>query len=266
MSNRRKSLAYKIFVIFLTVSFSLLVNGFAEMSIEARGGIPIGNMVSQGEVKFEVRENVWKKVELSHFPIFKGTRIKTESGHAILTFPENGRIEVNPKSVFSFDQEGRMILTGGSIRFHLPITSDVNFKIGNLSVIKTRTLQAAKTYSVSSAADPLVAGSISIHSNCSVTVKTLEGKLSILNQDNLLLAAVPKNDSVTFPSVTVSGPKRLMVAQAGETATTAETTGAFLGISTWGWVGIIAAAAVVTVVAVAAGGGGGDHDRAPVCP
>jgi hypothetical protein len=97
-------------------------------------------------------------------------------------------------------------------------------------------------------------------------VKTFEGKLNVLSQDNVLLAAVPKNDSVTIPSVTVSGPSRVMVAQAGETATIATgTTGSFLGISTLGWVGIIAAAAAVTVVTVAASGDD-DHDRVPVCP
>jgi hypothetical protein len=218
-------------------------------------------------VKFEARENVWKKVETSHFPIFKGTRVKTESGHAILTLPDNGRIEVNPRSLFSFDKEGRLILTEGSIKFHLPMTSGVNFKIGNLSIIKTRTLQAAKGNSISSPAESLVTGSLSIHPNGSITVKSFEGKLNVLNQDHVLLAAVSKNDSVTIPSVTVSGPSRVMVAQAGETATTATgTTGDFLGISTWGWVGIIGAAAAVIVIVAAAGGGGGGSDRVPICP
>lgn len=263
----KKRLFYKVFVYFLSVSFLFLMSGFNSIVVEAKEAErPLGEMVSKGEVKFEARENVWKKVESSHFPIFKGTRVKTESGHAILTLPDNGRIEVNPRSLFSFDKEGRLILTEGSIKFHLPMTSEVNFKIGNLSIIKARTLQVAKGNSISPPAESLVAGSLSVHPNGSITVKTLEGKLNVLSQDNVLLAAVPKNESVTIPSVTVSGPSRVMVAQAGETGTTTTgTTGAFLGISTWGWVGIIAAAAaVVGVVAVAAGDD--DDDRVPVCP
>ena len=261
-------LFYRIFVYFVSASFFLMMNSFPRMIAEAKEvSLPIGEMVSKGEVKFEARENVWKKVETSHFPIFKGTRVKTESGHAILTLPDNGRIEVNPRSLFSFDKEGRLILTEGSIKFHLPITSEVNFKIGNLSIIKARTLQAAKGNSISSPAESLVTGSLSIHPNGSITVKTLEGKLNVLNQDHVLLAAVSKNDSVTIPSVTVSGPSKVMVAQAGETATTTtEKKDDFLGISTWGWVGIIGAAAAVIVIIAAAGGGGGDHDRAPICP
>ena len=264
----KKGIIYKSFIYSLCFSFLLLMNGFSRIGLEAKEAErPLGEMVSKGEVKFEARENVWKKVESSHFPIFKMTRVKTESGHAILTLPDNGRIEVNPKSLFSFDKEGRLILTEGSIKFHLPITSEINFKIGNLSIIKARTLQAAKGNSISSPAESLVTGSLSIHPNGSITVKTLEGRLNVLNQDHVLLAAVSKNDSVTIPSVTVSGPSRVMVAQAGETATTTTgTTGDFLGISTWGWVGIIAAAVAVVVIVAAAGGGGGGDDGVPVCP
>ena len=258
----------KVFTYFLCFSFLLMMDGFPGMIAGAtERNIPLGQMVSKGEVKFEARENVWKKVETSHFPIFRGTRVKTEGGHAILTLPDNGRIEVNPRSLFSFDKEGRLILTEGSIKFHLPITSEVNFKIGNLSIIKARTLQAAKGNSISSPAESLVTGSLSIHPNGSITVKILEGRLNVLNQDHVLLAAVSKNDSVTIPSVTVSGPSSVMVAQAGETATTTTgTTGDFLGISTWGWVGIIAAAAAVVVIVAVAAGGGDDHDRVPICP
>jgi len=257
----------KLFIYFLCVSFLLMTGQVHWIIAEAKeNASPVGEMVSKGTVKFEVRENVWKKVESSLFPIFKGTRVKTEKGHAILTFPDNGRIEANSESVFSFDQKGRLILTEGSIRFHLPITSDVNFKIGNLSIIKAHTLQAARGTSISSSTESLVAGTLSIHPNGSVTVKTHEGKLNVLNQANVLLAAIPKNESVTIPSVTVTGPSRVMVAQAGETATaTTGTTGTFLGITTWGWVGIIAAAAAVTGIAIGVAGDD-DDDRIPVCP
>jgi len=257
----------KLLTYFLCFSFLLMTSHTPWIIAEAKeNASPVGEMVSKGTVKFEVRENVWRPVESTHFPIFKGTKIKTENGQAILTLPDHGRIEINPRSLFSFDKEGRVVLAEGSIKFHLPITSEVNFKIGNLSITKARIHQAAKGSSVSSATDPLVAGSISINTNGSVTVKTLEGRLNVVNQENVVLAAVPKNESVTIPSVTVSGPSRMMVAQAGETGTTTTgTTGTFLGISTWGWVGIIAAAAVVTIVAVAASGGD-DHDRVPVCP
>lgn len=257
----------RLFIYFLCVSFLLMTGQVHSIIAEAREKAhPIGELVSRGEVKFEVRENVWRNVESSHFPIFKGTRIKTESGQAILTLPDNSRIEISPQSLFSLDQEGRLVLTEGSIRFHLPMTSELNFKVGNLSITRARTLQAAKGLPVSSSTDALVAGSISIHSNGSATVKTFEGRLNVLGRENLLLAAIPKNESVTIPSVTVSGPSRVMVAQAGETATTTTgTTGAFLGISTWGWVGIIAAAAAVAGIAIAAGDDD-DDDRVPVCP
>lgn len=257
----------KLFVYFLCVSFLLMtVEVHWMIAMAKEKAQTMGEMVSKGKVKFEVRENVWRDVESSHFPVFKGTRIKTESGHAILSLADKGRIEISPESLFLFDQEGRLVLTKGNIKFYLPMTSEMNFKIGDLSIIKARTLQAAKDLPVSSSADSLIAGSISIHPNGSVTVKAFEGSLNVLSKDKVLITAIPKNESVTIPSVTVSGPSRMMVAQAGETATTTTgTTGTFLGISTWGWVGIIAAAAAVAGIAVAASGDD-DDDRVPVCP
>jgi hypothetical protein len=265
--ERRSLKMKKLFIYFLCVSFLLMTGQTHWIVAEAKENmLPIGEMVSKGAVKFEARENVWRNVEPAHFPIFKGTRVKTESGQAILIFPDKGRIEVGPKSLFSFDKEGRLVLTEGSIQFHLPVTSEVNFKVGNLSISKGRTFQASKGSPASSVTDSLVSGSISIHTNGSVTVKTHEGRLNVLNKENVLLAAVPRNESITIPSVTVSGPSRVMVAQVGETATaTAGTTGAFLGISTWGWIGIIAGAALIATVAVVAARDD-DDDRVPVCP
>jgi len=257
----------KLLTYFLCFSFLLMTSHTPWIIAEAKeNASPVGEMVSKGTVKFEVRENVWRPVESTHFPIFKGTKIKTENGHAILTLPDTGRIEVNPKSLFSFDKEGRLVLTGGGVQFHLPMASDISFKVGNLSINRARTLQAAKGSSASPAIGPFISGSITVHANGSVTVKTEEGKLQVSDQDNVLLAAIPKNESVTIPSVTVSGPPRVMVAQAGETSTTTETTGTFLGISTWGWVAIIAAGAGIGgVIAIAGSGGGGGGGAVPIC-
>ncbi len=264
----KRGVVYRGFIYFLCFSFLLLMNGLSRIGLEAREvEKPLAEMISRGDVKFEMRENVWKKVESSHFPIFKGMRVKTEAGgSAILRLADNGRIEIHPGSLFSFDSEGRMILTQGSLRFSLPATSDVRFRVGNLSILKARQLQAAHGRSIPQPEESLISGTLSIHANGSVTVKSHEGRLQVLGPDQTLLAAIPKNDSVTLPSVTVSGPQRVMVAQAGETSTATETTGTFLGISTWGWVGIVAGAAVIAGVAIAAGGGGDGGDRIPICP
>jgi len=263
----KRGILYRAFIYFLCFSFLLMMNGFARMGLEAKEiERPFGEMVSKGEVKFEARENMWKKVDSSHFPLFKGMRVKTESGQALLRFQDNGRVEVSPRSLFSIDQQGRLVLTEGSIRFSLPVASEVSFKVGNLSIQPSRTLQASKGISIPASGDSTIAGTLSIHSNGSVTISSQEGKLQVLGPDQVLLAAIPKNESITLPSVTVSGPQRVMVAQAGETAATTQTTGTFLGISTWGWVGIVAAAAVIAGVAIAAGGGDGDSDRVPICP
>ena len=141
----KKRFGLNVFIYFLCVSFLIMMSGFPRTIAEAKEkGLPIGEMVSKGEVKFEARENVWKGVESSHFPIFQGTKIKTEKGIAIVTLSNNSQIEVSPNSLFSLDQDDRFVLSQGSIEFRIPSASEINFKVGNLSILKSRTLQATK--------------------------------------------------------------------------------------------------------------------------
>jgi len=211
----KKRLVGKGFIYFLFISFLLMMNGFP-MGAEAKEKvIPIGEMVSKGDVKFEARENVWKEVESSYFPIFQGSRIKTENGVGIIALSNNSQIEVSPNSLFSFDPNDQFVLSQGNIEFRIPPSSEINFRVGNLSILKSRTLQATKNPSVSSPKDEGTMGSISIHSNGSVTIKSIQGRISILNQDHVVLAALTSKDSVTIPSITVGGPpSKVMVAQA----------------------------------------------------
>jgi hypothetical protein len=250
----KKRFGLKAFIYFLCVSFLLMMNGFPVIGAEAKEkGIPIGEMVSKGEVKFEARENVWKEVESSHFPIFQGTRIKTEKGVAIITLSNNSQIEVGPNSLFYFDQNDRFILSQGNIEFRMPPSSEINFKAGDLSILKYRALQATKNPSVSSPKDEETMGSISIHSNGSVTVKSIQGKLSILNQDRVILAALSSKESLTIPNTTVKGPSRVMVAQHFPTTGGGGGAGGFLGLHPWDLtVAITAAFAFATLLTFAA--------------
>ena len=262
----KKGIALKAFIYLLCVSFLVMMNGFPRTVAEAKEkSIPIGEMVSKGEVRFEARQNVWKGVESSHFPIFQGTKIKTEKGIAFITLSNNSQIEVSPHSLFSIDQNDQFVLSQGSIEFRIPSTSEINFKVGNLFILKSRTLQATKDPSAAHPSDEETIGSISIHANGSVTVKSIKGKLTIMNQDRVVLAALSSNDSVTIPSTTVGGKPPVMVAQVGE-ASAAAGAGTFLGVSTVGWVVIIAGAAALGGMVAAAASGGGGVTEEPVCP
>jgi hypothetical protein len=265
----KKRFGFNVCIYFLCVSFLLMMNGFPRMVAEAKEkGLPVGEMVSKGEVKFEARENVWKGVESSHFPIFQGTKIKTEKGVAIVTLSNNSQIEVSSNSLFSLDQNDRFVLSQGSIEFRIPSGSEINFKVGNLSILKSRTLQAAKGPSAIPPSDEETIGSIFIHTNGSVTVKTIQGKLSILNQDRVVLAALSSKDSVTIPSITVGGKPPVMVAQVGEEAAAAAGGGTIFGASVTTVIAVVAGAAAIggIAAAVSAAGGGGEGGEVPVCP
>lgn len=272
----KKGLFYKIFVYFLSLSLLLLMNGFHSIVVEAKErSIPIGEMISKGEVNFEVRENVWKKVESSLFPLFQGVKIKTEKGIAAIALESNCHIEVGQNSLLSFDQNDRLHLFQGQINFRITSTAELNFKIGKLTVTKSHSLQASKGLGVASPKDEETIGSIFIHSNGSVTLKSIQGRLSILDQERTVLAALSSHDSVTIPSIIVKSPSKAMVAQAGETGKSSsgkeeKESGGFVlfGMdgSTWGWIaaGTLGLAGVGAAVAIVKSSDD-DHDRFIIC-
>jgi hypothetical protein len=270
VKDMKKGVIYRSFIYFLSISFLLMMGGFQSLLAEAKeASIPIGEMISKGGVKFEARENVWKEVESTHFPIFQGQRIKTEKGAAIITHSNNSQIEVGSDSLFSFDQNDRFILSQGQIEFRLSSSSEMDFRVGNLSILRSRSLHATKSPSATSVKDAEAMGSIIIHSNGSATIKSIQGKLSVLDQDHIVLASLSSNESVTIPSVTVGGPPRVMVAQVGgEEAGGGEGKG-ILGLgTTWDWViGITVVVAAGAGIGLAAGGGGGGGGHAVIlCP
>jgi hypothetical protein len=255
----------KIFVYFLSVSFLLMMSGFPSVVAEAKEiGRPIGEMVSTGEVKFESRDNVWKNVEPSHFPIFQGVKIKTEKGASIVTLASNSQIDLGQNTFLSFDQNDRLHLIQGIVNFRIPSTADLSFKVGELTIIKSQSLQASKnTMAVSPKSEETI-GSIFLHPDGSITVKSIQGSLSAVNQNHVVLASLSSKDSVTIPSTTLKDSPKVTVAQAGETKGEGEVKND--KDYTWYYVagGVVGAAALgVGIWALTKGGGGGDHF--PIC-
>lgn len=252
----KRDLIEKSFIYFLIISLLLLMNGFHRMVAEAKESIPIGEMISKGEVNYEARENVWKKVESSYFPVFQGVKIKTEKGIATIALGHYSRIEAGQNSLFYFNQNDRLHLVQGQVNFSISPTDTLSFKIGNLIVTPSRSLQASKGLGMASSKNEETIGSISIHSNGSVTIKSIQGQIFILDQDRTVLAALSSPDSLTIPSILVKNPSKAMVAQAGETGKDSsgkEKGGAVLfgmDASTWGWVagGLIGLAGSSTLV------------------
>jgi len=262
-----KGMAYKIFIYFLCFSFLLLTGGFPRIVAEAtESRMPIGEMVSSGDVKFEARENVWKDVEPIHFPVFQGVRIKTEKGQGLIVLSKDIRIEVGQNSLFSLQGDDQLHLFQGAVSFRIPPGAEMSFRVANLSIGRSLPLQATKNPLPSARSEEIV-GSINLHHNGAITVKSVRGHLSIQNQDRVLLAALPSKESVTIPSATASGEQRPMVAQVGEypTGRTA-LEGPLWGLSTTTWMllglGAVTAAGVGIYFAVE----DDDHDRLFLVP
>jgi hypothetical protein len=168
---------------------------------------------------------------------------------------------VGQNSLLSFDQNDRLHLFQGQINFRISSTAELNFKIGKLTVSKSHSLQASKGPGVVSPKNEETIGAISIHSNGSVTIKSIQGDLFVLDEDRTVLAKLPSQDSVTIPSAMVKSPSKTMVAQAGETGKSSsgkeeKESGDFVlfGMdgSTWGWIagGVLGLGGSITLVSV----------------
>ncbi|MGQ9645843.1 MAG: hypothetical protein ACUVWO_04805 [Thermodesulfobacteriota bacterium] len=262
----KKGIIFKVFIYFLSVSFLLLVNEFPRIIAQANQNIPVAQMVSSGGVKFEVKENSWLRVE-TPFPVFEGMRIRTEKGEAVLALAEKTRIEIGSESLFHFGQRDEFHLHQGKINFSIQPDVQLRFKVGNLWITKSYSLQSAKGTSAALTKEKEFAGSILVHSKGSVTVKSIQGLLFVTNEEGALVASLSTGESIALPSVVASSKSPVMIANAEPkwTEGPVEEEG-WLGLSTWTWVGIAAAAvAVGVIVGVAASGGDHDHE-APVCP
>ncbi len=258
----------KLLTYFLCISFLLSVNGFHVMIAEAKSkALPLGEMVSRGTVKFETRENVWKSVESSHFPIFQGVKIKTENGMAFISLSNGGLIEVRQNSHFFLTEQGHFNLLQGGIEFRIPSGSELNFKVGKVSLSSPKVMQASRVPLSNIPTNEETIGSLQIHSNGALNIKMVKGKLSVFDENQVILAGLSSNESITLPSSLIRSSPKTMVAQVGETAGGTGATGGFLGLSTWTWVGIAAVAVAVGAIAgVAASQGDDDHDWIPLCP
>jgi hypothetical protein len=253
IEHMKRGFAIRVWVYFLCLSLLLLTSGFHTIVAEAGEiNLPLGEMLSPGDARFESKGGVWKSVEVFEFPIFSGVRIKTMENPSLVTLQDNRQIDVGKCSLFSFDGNGQMQLIRGSIEYRLPLTTELSFKVGELTV-------------TSKPAEATI-GSISVHSDGAVTISCIQGFLSVSNQERVVLASLAPERKVSFPSTIVKGPK-VMVAQADEkTCGDDDEVKRFLGIPWWTWAagGVVIAAAVITVVATS--GGGGHHHRGPACP
>lgn len=262
----KKGFIFRAFVYVLSVSFLLLTNEFPRIIAEANQNIPVGQMVSRGGVKFEVSKNSWEKVE-TPFPVFEGMKIRTEKGEAVLALAEKTRIEIGSDSLFYFHQSDQFNLLAGKISFRIQPDVPLRFKVGNLWISRPYPLQTAKGLSAALTKDKEFTGSILMHTKGSVTVKNVQGLMSVSNEEGAVLASLSTGESITLPSVVASSKPTLMAADAEPTWTEGPIKEeGFLGLSNRAWLGIGAAVVVVgVVVGLAASGGDGDHE-APVCP
>jgi hypothetical protein len=269
---KKRGFLFKSGAWFLCFAFFLLMSNVSIPKARAKEkATSIGEMVSRGVVKFEARENIWRDVEPSYFPLFQGIKIKTEKGAATVFLANNNQVEIGQNSEVSFPHQDQLRLYRGGVTFRISLQKDLSLRVGQLIVIGATHLQAAQGRPVIAPKGGEAIGSLYLHPNGALTIKNTQGRLNILNQDRKVIAALSSKDSLTLPSTILEKPlsekaPQMIMAQVGdeETAAKPETYGG-LSAKTWGIVGL-AVLGVGGIAAVAGGGGGGGGGGGAVCP
>ena len=128
----RHLFSFQVFSLLLCVSFLLQVGGVPAILAQEKGkNFPIGGMVSRGEVKFEAGEKIWQKVEPSYFPIFEGSKIKTENGSAIISLKSDIQIEMGANTVLFFDRKDQIQLFQGNLNFRINSPEGISIRVGS---------------------------------------------------------------------------------------------------------------------------------------
>jgi hypothetical protein len=187
---------------------------------EQEGGremnLPFGTLISQGNVKMEVKDKVWRTIEASYSPIVKGKNIKIENGSARILLSNNSLIEVSPNSLLSFEHEGQLNLLEGGIHFKIPATAQMDFKIGALTVRKPHRLATQKGLTTALSREEETEGVLFLHPDGSLRVRSVQGSLSILDHENRVLANLSSNEPITIPPKILSGKAPWAVEQRSE--------------------------------------------------
>jgi hypothetical protein len=206
----------KVFFCFLCTIPFLMGGGVQRVeSAVKEKNLPIGEMVWNGDVTLEVRENRWIRVEGTPFPVFKGLKLKTGIGTAAISLSNNCQIEVTPNSLVSFPRPDQVTLLKGEVNFRFPNAGRTQLSAGSLSVMRSPSLQASRSSAPVYQRMEESVGTASLSPGGSLTVKTERGKLFVLDQDRNVVATLSSKESVRIPPTQVLGKERVMVAQAG---------------------------------------------------
>jgi len=265
---RKQGLRFKSFSCFLCGALFLFAGRFPTVAEGKEKSLLLGEMISRGEVKFEARENIWKEVEPSYFPVLPGVKIKTEKGASTLFLGARHKVEMGQNSLICVEQKDQLRLYRGRLDFRLSGQKDLSLRAGNLIVIGNLPLQASKSAKITVKAEE-ARGSLLLYANGSLRIRGEQGQITVLSQDRKVLAVLSPKETLMIPSALVEGPagaKALPVrmAQVGdeEAAAQAVKSGG-LSAKTWGVIGLAALAAGGVL---ALGGGGGGGGAAPICP
>jgi hypothetical protein len=270
----RHRVSFQVFSLLLCVSFLLQAGGVPAILAQEKGkNFPIGEMFSRGEVQFEAGEKIWQKVEPSYFPIFEGSKIKTENGSAIISLKNDIQIEMGANTVLLFDRKDQIQLFQGHLNFRINSPEGISIRVGKITVA-TSPSRAASTSMAVSKKDAADIGAIRFPSNDSVTIRSIQGQFRVLNPQGVTLASLSPKESLSLPPGILENPpnekaEKMMLAQVGEIPpTAAEESTTYLGLSAWTWgaigLGVVGLAAV-GFAAGGGGGGGGESSSPPVC-
>ncbi len=263
-----KKFYFKLFIWFSCFSHIFIWEGFLPtLSWGQDKKLPIGEIITRGEVQFSVKENIWKNIEPNYFPLFSGMKIKTRKGLANIFLKNQSHVELSKDTLIVIADMDNIRLLHGKIDFRIPARANFKMHLGNLVIQKASSQHASQG---NYAAGEEVIGGLNLTTHGAMTISLIKGKVSVIDHQQRVLAPLSPRDSLTIPASLVNKPRQekiipLKIAQVGEEELAAEPEKyAGISVKTWGIIGLAALGATGALIAAGSGGGGGGG--APACP
>ena len=208
---------YKGFICFLCMVSFFMGSGVQELWSASEENPPIGEMVWKGNVSVAKQEERWGRMKERPFPIFKGSKVRTECGMATVTLTNDYQIVVLPYSQVVFPDLEQVIFKEGEVNFRVPTASRTRLSVESLGTVNSFYLDDSKIGSPQPPDKKESLGTVHLSSGGSLTLRNRQGSIFVIDQDRKVVASLSSGESVRIPPAKVSGRERVRVDQVKKT-------------------------------------------------
>jgi len=203
----------KGFICFLCMVSFFIGRGVQDLWSASEENPPIGEMVWKGNVSVAKQEERWGRMKERPFPIFKGSKVRTECGMATVTLSNDYQIVMLPYSQVVFPDLEQVIFKEGEVNFRVPTASRTRLSVESMGTVNSFYLDDSKIGSPQPPDKKESLGTVHLSSGGSLTLRNRQGSIFVIDQDRKVVASLSSGESVRILSGKVLGVEKVRVDQ-----------------------------------------------------